>query len=114
MKVCWMGFLGKSHSWSIVGQSICRELIKLGHDVHLFSTNGLQYFPEDLKQNLIGYVEENSKNVTGRLPDKIYDVKLSYTCPINWQNYLNGGKNKLVCWVYEWLIYPYGFAKNHN
>ena len=62
-KVCYLGFLGKLHSWSLVGQNICRELKFMGHEVHMFSTNGASHFPEDLKNNLIGYTEEGGKNI---------------------------------------------------
>jgi hypothetical protein len=61
MKVLWFGFAGKNHSWSIVGQNICRILKEKGHKVHIFSTNGDQHFPEDLEENLIGFKYENEK-----------------------------------------------------
>ena len=51
MKVLWHGFCGKQHSWSVCAQNICRILKKLGHNVHMFSTNGDQHFPEDLRES---------------------------------------------------------------
>ena len=59
MKILWNGFASRNHSWSLVAQNICRSLIKFGHQVDIFSTNGIKYFPQDLKNNLIGYTEES-------------------------------------------------------
>jgi glycosyltransferase involved in cell wall biosynthesis len=115
MRICWMGFLGHNHSWSIVGQNICRSLIKKGHDVHLFSTNGLEYFPEDLKPNLIGFINEETKQLIGRNPDNDYDCQLSYTAMRNFSNYLSHGiKNRFAIWNYETTVLPHGFAKNYR
>lgn len=119
MKICWFGYLAKNHSWSIVGQNISRELIRLGHKVDLFSTNGTTYFPEDLKPNLKGFVEENvnvneqtrSKILNGKL-DNSYDMQLSYTALKNFQNYFRlGDKNRFGIWNYETTILPKAFAK---
>jgi glycosyltransferase involved in cell wall biosynthesis len=101
MHILWRGFLGRSHSWAICGQNICRELIKLGHQVDMFSTNGLQYFPDDLRPNLIGWAEEGSRQLNGRLPTNNYDFAISYTQPGNWQAYLSHGKIKFGIWTTE-------------
>ena len=118
MKILWHGFAGKNHSWSITAQNICRSLIKFGHEVHIFSTNGMKYFPEDLKNNLIGYVEEGSTNVVGRLPDNQYDSQLSYTALKNFPHYFQrGNKNRFGIWCYEFAgknSLPNGFAKNYK
>ncbi len=43
MKVKIQQFLfGKSHSWSVTGKAIGRELIKRGHEVHFISTDGIK------------------------------------------------------------------------
>lgn len=102
MKVLMRQFLGKNHSWSNVGWGISREL-KKKNQVHLFSTDGIQHFPEDLKNNLIGYTEENSPVVIGAHPDNDYDCQISYTRLNNFPYYLRyGSKNRLGIWCFEW------------
>jgi len=118
MKVLVRQFLGKPHSWSVCGWGWGRALKQLGHEVHLFSTDGIKNIPSDLKENLIGYTEENQNQVHGRLPDKDYDAQFSYTCMKNFQNYLSfGTKNRFGTWCYEWAgknVLPNGFAKNYK
>lgn len=119
MKVCWFGFLGKNHSWSIVAQNISRELIKLGHEVDLFSTNGVQYFPNDLLPYLKGYIDENSpvapQDFAERVGSKLrttYDMQLSYTALRNFDHYfVRGDRNRFGIWNYETTILPVGFGK---
>lgn len=115
MKVCWFGFLGKNHSWSIVGQNISRELIRLGHDVDLFSTNGLQHFPEDLKPFVRGFVEEGvlmEMNEISKILHPTYDMQLSYTAMLNFPRYfIRGDKNRFGIWNYETTVLPKAFAK---
>ena len=119
MKICWFGFLGKNHSWSIVGQNISRELIKLGHDVDLFSTNGNQYFPEDLKPYLKGSLQEDVKLTESNYHELVssklesnYDMQLSYTALRNFCNYFSrGNKNRFGIWNYETTVLPKAFAK---
>lgn len=102
MKICWQGFLATNHSWAIVGQNICRALTKRGHEVHMFSTNGLEHFPQDLKQNL-------------RVLEGDYDMQLTYTAMRNFSHYLShGNKNRFAIWNYETTVLPYGFAKNYR
>lgn len=117
MKVLIKQFLGKNHSWSVTGWGIAQGLIDLGHDVNLFSTDGIENLPKSLNSNLIGYVEENKFQVTGKLPDRDYDCQISYTAMRNFPNYLsNGSKNRFGIWTYEWAgknILPNGFAKNY-
>lgn len=119
MKVCWFGFLGKNHSWSIVAQNISRQLIKMGHEVDLFSTNGLQHFPEDLKPYLKGYLEEGQPVTEQNLHELVisklsptYDMQLSYTALRNFCLYFTrGDKNRFGIWNYETTILPRAFAK---
>jgi O-antigen biosynthesis alpha-1,2-mannosyltransferase len=120
MKICWFGFLGHNHSWSIVAQNISRELIKQGHQVDLFSTNGVQYFPSDLLSNLKGYLAEEEQisspddfaiKVSSRL-EANYDMQLSYTALRNFDHYfVRGNKNRFGIWNYETTILPTAFAK---
>lgn len=122
MKVCWFGFLGKNHSWSIVGQNICRQLIKQGHEVDLFSTNGLDHFPDDLKKNLKGFIKEDhkmsledlTKYVKSSLQES-YDMQLSYTALKNFSHYFKrGNKNRFGIWNYETTVLPPAFAKHYK
>src|SRR5580698_1114851 len=118
MKILIRQFLGKNHSWCVVGWGIANALIEQGHDVHLFSTDGIKQLPKKLQPNLIGYVEENEKKLFGRLPDKEYDCQISYTALKNFPAYLsNGSKNKFGIWCYEWSgpnVLPFGFAKHYQ
>jgi len=114
MKICWFGFLGKNHSWSIVAQNISRELIRLGHKVDLFSTNGMQHFPEDLKPYLKGSVDEGViVNVNSlSMLEKEYDMQMSYTALRNFDHYfVRGNKNRFGIWNYETTVLPKAFAK---
>lgn len=102
-----------------MGWGIAQSLIGQGHQVDLFSTDGAKHLPSSLKNNLIGYVEENNNSIVfGRVPDKDYDCQISYTCMINFQHYLsNGTKNRFGTWCYEWNgknALPNGFAKNYK
>ncbi len=112
MKISWCGFGGSNHSWSLVAQNICRALKKNGHDVHMFSTNGIKHFPEDLKDNLRGYVDEGSTQLHGAVLDEKYDMQLSYTAFKNFDKYfLRGNQNRFGIWNYETDILPKAFAK---
>lgn len=118
MKICWFGFLSKNHSWAKVSQSLSREFIRMGHDVHLFSTNGISNFPEDLKTNLKGFIEENSVPDISKykLPlDNDYDMQLSYTALKNFEHFFRrGNKNRFGIWNYETTVLPPGFARNYQ
>jgi glycosyltransferase involved in cell wall biosynthesis len=118
MKILIRQFLGKNHSWAHCGWGIAHGLIQQGHEVHLFSTDGIEHLPPSLRNNLIGYVEENTNQVFGRSPDKEYDCRISYTAMKNFSNYWsNGIKNRFGIWVYEWAghnIIPNGFAKHYK
>lgn len=114
MKVCWKGFLGQNHSWALVAQNTCRELIRKGHQVEMIATDGLAHFPSDLEPNLIGWVDGKMthRNTIGNE----YDLSLSYTAPHNWQHYLSRGKLKFGMWVSEYAgknALPDGMAKCH-
>lgn len=116
MKILIRQFLGQNHSWSVFGWNIATSLIKLGHDVHLFPTDGIEHLPKHLKKNVIGYIELNKpQTLYGKIPNAEYDCQISYTCMKNFPIYLkNGSKNKFGCWSYEWIdknILPNGFAK---
>lgn len=117
MKVCWHGFAGRNHSWSIVAQNICRQLIKFEHNVDIFSTNGDSHFPGDLRNNLVGHLTD-SGSLVGIEPPGPYDMQLSYTAMRNFPRYFQKGhKNRFGIWCYEFSgknSLPNGFAKNHK
>jgi len=122
MKICWFGFLGKNHSWSIVAQNLSREFIRLGHQVDLFSTNGTTHFPEDLKPYLKGAINQedvltahNFYDMVASKLDATYDMQLSYTALRNFCNYFVRGKeNRFGIWNYETTILPTAFAKYYK
>ncbi len=116
MKVLIQQFMAANHSWSICGQNISRSLIKRGHDVHMFSTNGIKHFPRGLEPNLIGYLDENTKQTFGKLPDAEYNMQLSYTAMKNFPQYLShGSTNRFGIWTYEFRnAFPDGFAKHYR
>lgn len=118
MKILIKQFLGQNHSWSVCGWGLARAFKKAGHSVHLFSTDGVENLPPDLKENLIGYANLNQHTIAhGNYPDKDYDMQVSYTAMKNFPHYLsNGFKNRFGIWTYEWNgenVLPTGFAKNH-
>ncbi len=120
MKILIRQFLaGKLHSWSEIGKAMSEVLYDQNHNLHLFSTDGNNGFlSKKLEPHLIGSVEEDGKQVLGRLPDNIYDCQISYTCIKNFQRMLgNGNKNRFGWWVYEWNgknVLPNGFAKGYK
>jgi glycosyltransferase involved in cell wall biosynthesis len=105
IKIQQLLFGNTLYSWSIVGQSIGRSLIKMGHDVHFVSTDGVkkEYTPADLKP----YIRKE--------PDKLYEVQLSYTMPSNFVNYLNSGNtNRFGIWNYDASVPPTHLIKYCN
>ena len=78
----------------------------------MFSTNGVEHFPDDLKPNLRGYVNEGDNKLFGNILDDNYDMQLSYTAFKNFDKYfLRGDKNRFGIWNYETDILPKAFAK---
>lgn len=119
MKIAYVGYCARNYSWSVVSQNISRALIALGHQIDLYSTNGREHFPEDLKPYLIGSNNEG-KEFVGRTLDSNdqYDACFSYTAMKNFANYLKySNKNRFGIWTYEFAgknALPPGFAKYHN
>jgi glycosyltransferase involved in cell wall biosynthesis len=106
MKVKIQQFLfGKNHSWSIVGKSIGRELLKIGHDVDFVSTDGVkdQFVPDCIRPHI------------RPAPVGTYDLQLSYTAMKNFQPYLtNGSKNRFGIYNYDGSVLPPHWAKCYN
>jgi len=119
MKICWFGFLGKNHSWSIVAQNLSREFVRMGHQVDLFSTNGTSHFPEDLKPYLKGTITEDEGVTPEQFYDKVasklnatYDMQMSYTALRNFCNYFTRGEtNRFGIWNYETTKLPTAFSR---
>jgi len=105
--------MAENHSWSITSQHLARALIKQGHRVEIFSTNGIHLYPEDLKPYLIGY--QDGTTLYGKFPDNSYNMTFSYTALKNAPQYLqHSKKNRFITWCYEWAPQlPLGFAKHH-
>lgn len=122
MKVSWQGFCATNYSWAVVAQNICRQLNIMGHEVDMYSTNGTQYFPEDLKPLLKAHIEENHSHqdlisANSKMQSN-YDMQLTYTAFRNFENYLTrGNKNRFGIWTYEFAgknSLPPGFAKAYK
>jgi len=119
VKVLLRQFLGgKNHSWMHVGCGIARGLLHLGHQIDLFSTDGIGYLPKDLEPYLLGHTKENSLEVHGISPRQEYECQISYTCIKNFPHLLrNGNQNRFGIWVWEWAgrnSLPTGFAKHYK
>ena len=108
-----------------MAQNICRQFIKMGHEVDIFSTNGREFFPEDLKPYLKGSVEENHNMDLNQLNEHAnqflkpeYDMSFSYTALKNAPFYLQRSKkNRFLIWCYEWEgknVIPTGWAKQYK
>jgi glycosyltransferase involved in cell wall biosynthesis len=97
--------VGKNHSWSVVGKSIGREFLKLGHDVEFVSTDGVKdkYTPDYVRP----YLKEK--------PSGVYDVQLSYTAMKNFPYYLVHGKqNRFGIYNYDGSVLPEHWVKYHQ
>lgn len=122
MKIAAQGFLAQNHSWSIVMQNICRQLHYMNHQVDMYSTNGIDYFPPDLKPLLkVALAPEVYQNDLDAAEAKMlpeYDMQLTYTAFRNFPAYLKRGKkNRFGIWTYEFAgknSLPTGFAKNYK
>jgi glycosyltransferase involved in cell wall biosynthesis len=120
MKILIRQFFGaKLHSWFFVGLGLANALIKHGHQVDIYSTDGVRYFPTSLQPHLLGYYDEATKQRHGRQPTEQYDMQFSYTLPTNFPRYLSSGiKNRFGMWTYEWISrngkgsLPTGLAKH--
>lgn len=86
----------------------------MGHEVDIFSTNGIDHLPSDLSENIIGHHPENVFNkITGKQPTSKYDMNFSFTMMRNFKKHLSfADQNRFGIWCYEWEKYfPPGLAK---
>lgn len=103
MRVKIQQFLcGKCHSWAVVGQSIGRELLKMGHKVDFISTDGVE------TKYVKDYIRPNLKNK----PTGVYDIQISYTAMKNFPFYLaHGKKNRFGIYNYDGSVLPEHWIK---
>ncbi len=118
MRICYRGFAADNHSWAVVSQNLSRSLIRLGHTVDIYSTNGNKHFPHDLQKYLIGHSDLSGVRF-GQVPKDDYDACFSYTVLKNFPYYLQHSRqNRLGIWCYEFDAgkhsLPVGYAKMHN
>jgi O-antigen biosynthesis alpha-1,2-mannosyltransferase len=91
----------------------------MGHRVDLFSTNGTDHFPEDLKPSLKGFINQSDQIMPNDFDElihskleKTYDMQMSYTAFPNFAKYfIRGEKNRFGIWNYETTKLPTAFAK---
>lgn len=91
-------------SWAICGQQIGRSLLKMGYNVDLISTDGIdpKYIPADLKP----YVKEKSEGS--------WDLSIAYTMMKNFPFYLAGGAKKVGIYNIDSTILNPEMIKYHN
>lgn len=136
MKIRWHGMSATNHSWSIVSQHYARAMKKLGHEVFIKSTNGLEYFPEDLKDNLlVGYHDFLSKGPAhfltndrqiitvdpkSPLPEvqdinRPYDLEICYTIPLQFpRRFYPESRCRMAIYNYESSKLPPGWHLYHR
>lgn len=118
MKIKFQQFCRPNHSWSVVGLETAREFLRRGWaDLQIQPTDtGDKHYtgpdPVPLPTDLQPYRKAPESPGQSR---SLFDVQFSYTCPINFQNYLSAGKqNRLGYWCYEWPLIPSSFVKHHK
>lgn len=131
MKIRFHGMLGTLHSYSFVSQALARAMDKFGHQVHLKSTNSLEFFPNDLKRLLLpGYhnipvagnaefltesgdiITVSSQSPIQDIPDKNkpYDLELAYTILFQSpRRFYQESRCRAVIWNFESSILPSGW-----
>ena len=110
-------FLDFKHSWGTVGGEIARELKKLGHEVHLCSTNGYENFHSDLNENIKcrNCVDDATRKTENCQLDKNYDLSISYTMMMHFGEYLNfSNKHRFGIWNLDGTDLPKGLAKYYR
>lgn len=123
MKIRLHGKAGELHSWCIVSQSLIRAMKKISdHEIFIKSTDGLEHFPDDLKELLLpgyhGYLVQgdtdyvdNGKIIKARksspLPEiedknRPYDLEFCYTIPYQYpRRFFPESKCRVAIWNQE-------------
>lgn len=117
MKIRFHSLLGTNHSWAHVLHNIARSFIKSGNDINIKSTNGLEHFPEDLKQYLDPGIHEQKPGLILNEKDfkRPYDLELAYTVPYQYpRRYWSETKCKMAIWNFESSILPIGWKHYIN
>lgn len=133
MKIRVHGMLGTQHSWSFTSQYLIRSMKKISnHEIFLRSTNGLEHFPNDLKDLLIpGYhasltqgpadfltrdgkiIKVDPKNSFPEIPDPnsgLYDLEFCYTILYQGpRRFFPQSRCKAIIWNFESSILPPGW-----
>ena len=115
MKISFKQFLSPNHSWSTM-LNFAREMKRMGHEVHLDSTNGYDNFPADMQENVkcreCG--DDHHRDPANCRLDKEYDLSLSYTACFHFNEYTHIGKKKFVVYNIDSDVLPKGWAKFHS
>ena len=123
---------GTLHSWCITSQALVRAMRKIGgHEIFLKSTNGLEHFPDDLRDVLLpgyhGYLIQGpteyidgqgneiivtKEQVEQEIQDnnRPYDLELAYTIPYQGpRRFFPDSKCRAIIWNFESSILPPGW-----
>lgn len=143
MKIRFHTMAGSMHSWPFSIQAIARAMKKIGgHEIHIKSTNDLEYFPDDLKDLLLpGYhgtffknpedqtekspadywdgqkiITVNPNNPLPEIPDNnLYDLEFSYTVFLQHpRRYMPQSRARANIWNFESSILPPGWNYYHQ
>jgi glycosyltransferase involved in cell wall biosynthesis len=137
MRIRWHGMLGTQHSWAFTQQALIRAMDNIGgHEIHLKSTNNLEYFPQDLKHLLLpGYhgalFQGEAQYIDGQgdeatIPkdkpapeiedeNRPYDLELAYTILYQGpRRFFHDSKCRAVIWNFESSILPPGWNLYHR
>lgn len=98
-------FGGTLPSWSLVGQSIGRSLLRKGHQVDFISTDGVKdkLVPSDLKPHV------------KKVANGTYQAAISYTAMHNFPRYLaHAPHNRLGIWNLDGTVMPPNMVKYHQ
>lgn len=105
VKIQQMLFNNTVLSWQEVGQQLGRNLLKLGHEVSFFSTDGIkdQFVPSDLKP----FVRKQE-------PKERFDLAVSYTMLKNFPRFLANADKKIGIYNIDSMHLSPIFIKYHQ
>lgn len=94
LKIRTHGMFGANHSWAHTMRSIFMEFHKMGHDLSIVSTDGLDFCPKEL----LPYTKKSFE---------VPDIDICYTLPVNFKDrFLTSSKLKLGIFNYESSVVP--------